>query len=481
MSALTCDICGGNLAMNESGDFAVCESCGMKHTKERVKVKVQEIKGVVEITKGEAEKERLLKNAQTFINLNEEQKAMDIYRGLTADYPGDYRGWYGLAQISIKKGCKLLNEILKNESEASKNDNSGHALIWELQQLHYLSEKLKYLNNDAYSEVEKFEENIVSSSKKLPFLNPISLSLFRCYKDVCNCSIRIQNWANTLAQEYIIKYETGEISNLVWHYRSNYQIEEAIKQNKIYSCVGEFCSHGLRNAETIKKLSLTEQKRIFLAWGVKDVNTLLSAHDCLYFVLGKNASFYSGYGEFSTVRKINRCITEKNIDSEIEKAASTDTSHICGYCGGTISSIGFCSDCGKCKDSVQADLCDKLKTMLNSCFDQYSLFIELLNTFNKTSYLSEPPKNPNFRRTYSVSKVTTTYIDLSYTDIEKGINIMGLMRSTGFVGSIRYKEKDFKEVYLYMLRREGKCQHCGGDFKGIFTKVCSKCGRQKDY
>ena len=63
MSALTCDICGGNLTMNESGEFAVCESCGMKHTKERVKVKVQEVKGVVEITKGEAEKERLSKNA----------------------------------------------------------------------------------------------------------------------------------------------------------------------------------------------------------------------------------------------------------------------------------------------------------------------------------------------------------------------------------------------------------------------------------
>ena len=35
MSALTCDICGGNLAMNESGEFAVCESCGMKHDKRR--------------------------------------------------------------------------------------------------------------------------------------------------------------------------------------------------------------------------------------------------------------------------------------------------------------------------------------------------------------------------------------------------------------------------------------------------------------
>ena len=30
-------------------------------------------------------------------------------------------------------------------------------------------------------------------------------------------------------------------------------------------------------------------------------------------------------------------------------------------------------------------------------------------------------------------------------------------------------------------RRAGLCQHCGGSFKGLFSKVCSNCGRRKDY
>ncbi len=30
-------------------------------------------------------------------------------------------------------------------------------------------------------------------------------------------------------------------------------------------------------------------------------------------------------------------------------------------------------------------------------------------------------------------------------------------------------------------RAQGCCQHCGGTFKGLFTKKCSSCGRQKDY
>ena len=33
----------------------------------------------------------------------------------------------------------------------------------------------------------------------------------------------------------------------------------------------------------------------------------------------------------------------------------------------------------------------------------------------------------------------------------------------------------------FMWRRSGLCQHCGGKFKGLFTKTCSNCGRKKDY
>lgn len=48
MAALVCDICGGKLAIG-SGGIAVCDSCGMEHTKERMQEKVQEIKGTVRV------------------------------------------------------------------------------------------------------------------------------------------------------------------------------------------------------------------------------------------------------------------------------------------------------------------------------------------------------------------------------------------------------------------------------------------------
>ena len=34
-----------------------------------------------------------------------------------------------------------------------------------------------------------------------------------------------------------------------------------------------------------------------------------------------------------------------------------------------------------------------------------------------------------------------------------------------------------KSIY----RKVGVCQHCGGTFKGFFSKICTQCGRKKDY
>jgi len=50
MAVISCDICGGSLSMDASGDFAICESCGMKHTKDRVKAMAQEIAGTVKVS-----------------------------------------------------------------------------------------------------------------------------------------------------------------------------------------------------------------------------------------------------------------------------------------------------------------------------------------------------------------------------------------------------------------------------------------------
>ena len=42
-------------------------------------------------------------------------------------------------------------------------------------------------------------------------------------------------------------------------------------------------------------------------------------------------------------------------------------------------------------------------------------------------------------------------------------------------------DKKAKEARLADLKRGGWCVHCGGVFKGLFSKTCKNCGRKKDY
>lgn len=48
MAALVCDICGGKLVMG-AGGIAVCDSCGMEYSPNRMKEKIQEVKGTVRV------------------------------------------------------------------------------------------------------------------------------------------------------------------------------------------------------------------------------------------------------------------------------------------------------------------------------------------------------------------------------------------------------------------------------------------------
>lgn len=533
MSALVCDICGGNLAMNESGEFAICESCGMKHTKERVKVKVQEVKGVVEITKGEAEKERLLNNAETFINLNEEKKALNIYSQLTEDYPDDYRGWFGIAKIISKNILNIINNVsidLTSDDLFRTFPSECENLMWLIGRLNFVGQKIAYLNNSMYKSIEQHEDSIISTYKGKGFApinpisleiinhnddvsrwsikmqqwasdteqtvmctyerqksssyNPISESILKNYAHVKKCSSQIRLWADKLVNEYINEYKEGKISVLLWHYRSESHLEYETKikamSETIYPAAVEMCKLGINLANKVNSLPYPSRKQLLRAWGVNNINSLLSSSDYLYFVLGKNVCFYSGYGEYASVVNINRCITEENIDVEIKKGVSTDMSMVCEKCGGKIGALGFCCECDSINQDKQRSMCENLLSMLNSSFDKYSLFLELHNTFQKSTHTpKEPGKNRNYRRIYTFSEVTPTFIRLSYEDVFKE-----MFPHSGIVctaGSIRYAEKDFKNIYLYMLKRNGKCQHCGASFKGIFNKVCSKCGKPKDY
>ncbi|MBR3816149.1 MAG: TIR domain-containing protein [Clostridia bacterium] len=63
--------------------------------------------------------------------------------------------------------------------------------------------------------------------------------------------------------------------------------------------------------------------------------------------------------------------------------------------------------------------------------------------------------------------------DFGNLEVERKIKLEG--RKHIIEGKKRIEEQ--KVAY----RQQGLCQHCGGTFKGLFTKKCSNCGKAKDY
>lgn len=134
--------------------------------------------------------DRLCKNARTFYDLGQKEKAEQIYTELTDSYPDDYRGWWGFAFVRTNQFQTYSREIfaavkgnaenalkvakgpekeeiqqtwnqylsLKNEKESARKRQEDEALFQQYeQQLQQLKKK-----REAYEQTYKAEEGKLS-------------------------------------------------------------------------------------------------------------------------------------------------------------------------------------------------------------------------------------------------------------------------------------------------------------------------------
>ena len=91
MAALVCDLCGGKLIMG-AGGIATCESCGMEHTADRMKEKVQEIKGIVRVDNSHMI-ENYLEMANNAYNSGNQAEAESYCNKIIEIEPINYEAW----------------------------------------------------------------------------------------------------------------------------------------------------------------------------------------------------------------------------------------------------------------------------------------------------------------------------------------------------------------------------------------------------
>lgn len=122
MAALVCDICGGQLTMDASGEFAVCESCGMKHTKDRVKKMV--IDGTVEVTgtvkvDNSAQIDNSLQLARRYLNEGNDENAEKYFEMVLQANPNNWEAAFYSCYCHAKN-CRIkdIGEVASRISNA---------------------------------------------------------------------------------------------------------------------------------------------------------------------------------------------------------------------------------------------------------------------------------------------------------------------------------------------------------------------------
>lgn len=142
MQAIKCELCGSNQLTKKDGYYQ-CEHCGTKYTLEEAKKLI--VSGTVEVVTGNAEKERLLKNANVFLQLHEYTKAMETYQKIQNQYPDDYRGWWECYKslfydIKYYQPCNDFRNKLINKAKLLNNLDKEYLIFWNNIKNKYISE-----------------------------------------------------------------------------------------------------------------------------------------------------------------------------------------------------------------------------------------------------------------------------------------------------------------------------------------------------
>jgi len=119
MAVLACDVCGGKLVMG-TGGVAVCDSCGMEHSKDRMQEKVQEIKGTVQVS-NIASLESLMKRGRLALE-DSDWKQADEYFNKVLDIDPEYAPAY-VGKLCVELKVRQ-DEMLGNYKEPISEYNN---------------------------------------------------------------------------------------------------------------------------------------------------------------------------------------------------------------------------------------------------------------------------------------------------------------------------------------------------------------------
>lgn len=450
MKVIKCELCGNNQLIKKDG-FYQCDYCGTKYSIEEARKLI----GTVEIYKGQAEKNRLLENVRYFISNNQLDNAKSTLDTLLYDYPQD----------------KSIQEEYKNYKSAEKQ-NEAVSLRNKISGMFYTKHpEYSYYHDNP--NLKKLIEQVKSISYSCTVFNIDSF-----WKELID-----EHGEKLIVIEYNLNNEADKDANTSVH--------------KGYSFLSDFDTQLICSNTNELPLRLQELQKLLTIDYAKQLRNgdilLLSNH--LVSLSSLSPISIKNYSNIELNNLINEAFENGHI-CEVSNYFNTKQVVPLFVIGKILISRSTDNEYGSTYNLKVLD-----KPFVRQDIELYSgLSIEtILSVINLTPNeklveikrwkpLSSWSNSIDHLNDSSIH-INKVYISGNHLVIEYTKNhynkynhmLLCKAKSKKYFG-IDFLDKLIIEHKVSVNRKSNKvCQYCGGMFTGRFHKVCSKCGKPKNY
>jgi len=261
--AAKCTNCGGEIQVNEKSESGFCMYCGGKII---IKEAVQKMKidGKVQVD-GINTADKLAKNGETFLILEEYEKARKTFKKLSEQFPEDYRGWWGVVR-AYTDNLTFSDKLRKMFSQGSY-DSLYDCSRSERQELLSL---LPHYDNYDYCEciVSIGEEE--GPNLRIGYFDDDCeyINLRKCYKNTLilsppNFKKSIENKVREIQLAYRICKKSSDVASKRDHWEANIlAAEHELRKSRIKrTLTDKLLSYGKTESER-RKWELESLKKV---------------------------------------------------------------------------------------------------------------------------------------------------------------------------------------------------------------------------
>jgi len=529
MAMLQCEVCGGKLVGKPDGIFE-CEYCGLQYDTAWAKAKIQEIKGIVQVegtvevtgtvkVEGSVNLESFLKRGK--LALEDEDfdeakthfnKALDIDAECVEAYLG-----LAMADVEVCEiDCFAYAEELDNKYYLKAKKFADKKLLKELEA--YEKEAEEYFEEEARKAAEEKaikEKNLQDNNKRLEFIREKrrpATNMVSCQRDIVAL-----NSDGTVVETSTWKY-ASLWSNIIAVSNSTGHLVGLKADGTVVACGSDSCGQcavsewtgivaiatgyehtiGLKSDGTVvatkflgtedyhrdyRQSAVSEWKDIVAigagkhySVGLKSDGTVVVAGSLLggdkYLYWKDIVSVAAGENNIMGVKADGTVVRNQLSEWELRDCeewqdivfASYGAYHVVGLkADGTVVAAGD-NKTGQCEVS------DWKNILAVFAGGRCTVGLKADGTIVYAGDIDEDA---------SVISEWKLFDDFGNLEEEqKGRMPEAHLAKEKLVIEDKRKREEYQKS---MYRIEKRCQHCGGTFNGVFKKVCTNCGKEKDY